>query len=128
MTDTKPAITEDERRVHQRVPHEVEISLTSESNFYTGFTSDISEGGVFIATRETVPVGTEVTFEMKLGSGSVNVTGIVRWARPYTELSDETVAPGVGVQFTNLHPKVAQIVNAFIAKRRDSIFYDDDDL
>lgn len=128
MTDTQPAIPDDERRVHQRVPHEVEISLTSDSNFYTGFTSDISEGGVFIATRETVPVGTEVSFEMKLGSGSVNVTGIVRWARPYSELSDASVAPGVGVQFTNLHPKVAQIVNAFIAKRRDSIFYDDDDL
>jgi uncharacterized protein (TIGR02266 family) len=126
MTDAQVEIPHDERRVHERVPLQVEVSLTSENNFYTGFTSDISEGGLFVATRETVPLGTEVGFEMKLGSGKVNVTGVVRWARPYNPLNED-VAPGVGVEFVNLHPKVAQIINAFIVKRRDSIFYDDED-
>ena len=126
MTDDQP-IPQDERRVHERVPLEVEISLTSESNFYTGFTSDVSEGGIFVATRETIPVGTKLSFDMKLGSGTVKVTGEVRWARAYNELNED-VPPGVGVQFTDLHPKVAQIINAFIAKRRDSIFYDDEEL
>ena len=126
MTD-QPVIPPDNRREHDRVPLQVEVSLTSENNFYTGFTSDISAGGIFVATRETVPVGTQLNFELKLGSGTVQVTGIVRWTRPYNELMED-VAPGVGVQFVNLHPKVAQVVNAFISKRRDSIFYDDDDL
>lgn len=125
MTDENPSIPPDERRTNERVSLEVEVSLTSENNFYTGFTSDISEGGLFIATRETVPVGTELTFELKLGSGVVEVKSIVRWIRPYSELTED-VPPGVGVQFMHLNPKVAQVVNSFIAKRRESIFYDDD--
>jgi uncharacterized protein (TIGR02266 family) len=126
MTE-QPENPHDNRREHERVPLQVEVSLTSENNFYTGFTSDISEGGIFVATRETVPVGTKLTFELKLGSGTIQVNGVVRWTRPYNELM-EGVAPGVGVEFVNLHPKIAQVVNAFIDKRRDSIFYDDDDL
>ena len=127
MTDHEPkAIPHDDRRATERVSLEVEVSLTSQSNFYTGFTSDISEGGVFIATRETVPVGTKLSFDLKLGSGNVSVTGLVRWVREYSSLTED-VPPGVGVQFVDLHPKVAQVINGFISKRRDSIFYDDDD-
>ena len=125
MTDQNSA-THDERREHQRVPLSVEVSLTSENNFYTGFTSDISEGGIFVATREDVPVGTELTFELKLGSGTVNVAGVVRWIRPYNDMYED-VPPGVGVQFLNLHPKVANAINGFIKQRRESIFFDDDD-
>jgi uncharacterized protein (TIGR02266 family) len=127
MTDEQhPAIPHDERRSAERVSLEVEVSLTSENNFYTGFTSDISAGGLFIATRESLPIGTALSFELKLGSGVVQVNGVVRWVREYSALTED-VPPGVGVQFVNLHPKVAQVVNGFISKRRESIFYDDDE-
>ena len=127
MTEQNSPIAHDERREYRRVPLEVEVSLASENNFYTGFTSDISEGGLFIATRELVPVGTSVEFELKLGSGRVQVKGLVRWVREYSDLTEQ-VPPGVGVEFLNLHPKVAAAINAFIGQRRDSLFYDDEEL
>jgi len=117
----------DERRVHRRIPLQVEVSLSSEHNFYTGFTSDISEGGVFVATRESLALGTSVQFDLKLGSGQLQVTGVVRWVREYSALTQE-VPPGVGVEFVDLHPKAAKIINAFIQQRRESLFFDDEEL
>ena len=47
--------------------------MTSEHNFYVGFTEDISEGGLFIATDEPLEPGSPVTFELGLGIGRVRV-------------------------------------------------------
>ena len=121
------AIKPDERRNHERVPIEVEVSLTSENNFYTGFTEDISAGGVFVASHETLPVGTPVTFTLKLGKGVVTCEGTVRWIRepsPYLH----GAPPGYGVSFENLDAKIQSAVHSFIAKRRESLFYDDEPL
>ena len=121
------ALKPDERRIYERVSLEVEVSLTSENNFYTGFTHDISEGGVFVASHETLPLGTELSFSLKLGKGVVHCKGVVRWVRepsPYLQ----GVPPGMGVMFEDLSPKVQDAINDFISGRRESIFYDDDPL
>ena len=116
-----------EKRAHDRIDHRVAVTVTSESNFYTGFTQDISEGGVFVATPDLLPIGAMVEFELALGGGkgTVTVRGEVRWVRELSEYNPDA-PPGFGVRFTNLHPKVADIINAFIDARRDSMFYDDD--
>lgn len=114
-----------ERRQKERFALDVEVTLTSEHNFYTGFTQDISEGGLFISSHEGLPVGTELTFSLKLGRGVVSCRGVVRWVRepsPYLE----GVPPGMGVEFVDLPTKVADAINAFVLDRRDSIFYDDE--
>lgn len=119
------ALKPDERRNHERVSLEVEVSMTSENNFYTGFTQDISEGGVFVASHETLPLGTELSFALKLGKGVVHCKGVVRWIReagPYLQ----GVPPGMGVMFEDLAPKVQAAINDFIAGRRESIFFCDD--
>jgi uncharacterized protein (TIGR02266 family) len=82
-----------------RMCFEVEIGLASESNFYTGLTSDVSSGGVFVSTHQPAASGSEVTLFFVLPSGhSIEVTGVVRWTRTASEDS----APGMGVAFTNL--------------------------
>ncbi|MFK7929059.1 MAG: TIGR02266 family protein [Myxococcota bacterium] len=119
------AIKPDERRDCERVPIEVEVTLNSENNFYTGFTEDISAGGVFVASHETLPVGTVVTFTLKLGKGVVTLIGTVRWVRepsPYLQ----GVPPGYGVSFDNLNENISAAIQSFIAERRESLFYDDD--
>jgi len=107
-----------ERRGNERIAYPVEVSMTSDHNFYVGFTEDISDGGVFIATRTPLPPGTHLEFELGLGKGRVRVEGEVRWIR-------ETDSPGMGIQFVNLHPKIAESINAFLTERREAIFYDD---
>lgn len=113
-----------ERRRNDRVKATVEVSLSSEHNFYTGFTQDISEGGVFVAGIDTLPIGTEVEFDLKLGRGTVRVTGVVRWVRVQSEYVEAPA--GMGLEFRDLHPAAAQKINDFIAAKRDAIFYDDD--
>lgn len=116
-----------ERRSSERVAVDVEVTLTSEHNFYTSFTQDISEGGLFIASHEVLPVGTEIRFSLKLGKGVVSCIGVVRWVREPSPYLDG-VPPGMGVQFTKLPPNVAAAINSFIESRRESIFFDDDPL
>ena len=48
------------RREHVRIPVEVEVTLSSEHNFFVGWSENISEGGLFIATHQLEPLGTKL--------------------------------------------------------------------
>ncbi|MFZ4735401.1 MAG: TIGR02266 family protein [Bradymonadia bacterium] len=114
------------RRRNPRISFEVEVTLESDHNFFTGFSQNISEGGVFVATPHVLPMGTVVEFTFRLAPfpEQVSVRGEVRWTR---ESNDDTSdAPsGMGLQFVDLHPVMAERINAFIDRKRETIFYDD---
>ncbi len=117
---------------HQRIQtrksleSEIELSLESEHNFYTGFTENISSGGLFIATRDLQPIGTvmEISFTIPGYEQKIATRAEVRWLR-LEQLGQHDMMPGVGVRFLDLHPNAAAAINAFIGER-DSLFYDDD--
>ena len=121
----QPALKPHNRRDHDRIAVDVEVTMTSEHNFYTGFTEDISAGGLFISSHETLPIGTELPFSLKRGRGVVSCPGVVPWVREPSPYLDG-VPPGMGVQFDDIPPNVAAAINEFIASRRDAIFFDDD--
>src|SRR5687767_6276653 len=79
---SRVAAANDKRR-HNRVPVEVDIDFSSESNFYNGFTENISEGGVFVATYELKPMGEKVTMKFRLPDSeeTIECEGEVRWIR-----------------------------------------------
>jgi uncharacterized protein (TIGR02266 family) len=114
-----------ERRTQPRIPLNVEVSLESESNFYSGLTQDISSGGVFVATYMPPPVGSEIQLTLALpgAPAPLALRGIVRWARDVKVASDDCPA-GCGVQFLDLSADDAKLIERFLATR-DSIFYDD---
>jgi uncharacterized protein (TIGR02266 family) len=107
-----------------RVRMHTAIDTRSDSNFFTGFSMDISEGGIFIATVESVPRGTPVELDFTLPGGRpLSVSGVVRWARDGNDRTPELM-PGVGVGFTALSPEVAHVISSFVATR-DPMFYPD---
>ncbi|QAT81694.1 DnaK family protein [Corallococcus coralloides] len=107
-----------------RVRMHTTIDTRSDSNFFTGFSMDISEGGIFIATVEAVPRGTPVELDFTLPGGRpLTVNGVVRWARDGNDRTPDLM-PGVGVQFTTLPPEVANAISSFVATR-DPMFYPD---
>jgi uncharacterized protein (TIGR02266 family) len=107
-----------------RVRLQTAIDLRSDSNFFTGFTTDISEGGIFIATVQRLPLGTQVELDFTLpGGGPLRVQGQVRWSREVSDRSPELM-PGLGVQFLDLPPDVAAAISSFIANR-DPLFFPD---
>jgi uncharacterized protein (TIGR02266 family) len=89
-------------REHFRVRVELAVQIGSEHAFYQGLTSDISEGGVFVATHAIRPIGSEIDFAVRLPGLREPIRGLarVRWVRDYSEYSD--TSPGMGLQFVTV--------------------------
>jgi len=117
----------DERRVHPRFHLSLEITLRGDNNFYTGITSDISEGGVFIATHRILEIGTPVIVQFHLSRFDTHVTvhGVVRWIREPkfggSKFGDH-VKPGMGIQFVGLGAREAQLIRNFMQVRTPEFF------
>jgi hypothetical protein len=81
-----------EKRVHPRVAIDVEVScVLKDGGAIPGIAKDISMGGMFIESGDSVSFGTQVTIVGRLpgGEGDSKLPGVVRWAKP----------GGFGVQF-----------------------------
>jgi len=113
-----------ETRCSTRVDLVVDVSFESEHNFYTGFTQNISSGGLFVQTLDLKPVGTNlrIKFTMPELELPVETESIVRWVR---EVGDP-YQRGMGVQFVKLPPFAQQAIHKFI-QQRETLFYDHDD-
>ena len=87
-------------RKNQRLRMEAKITLRSQTNFFMGFSENISEGGIFISTDSPPSVGDAIDVDIPMidGSETVTIKGIVRWHR----LMDNGEASGCGVQFTEI--------------------------
>ena len=124
MSDASESDQTADGRRHTRISYEVAVTLASETNFYTGFTSDISAGGVFVTTVDLLPIGTPVEFELTLAPQAIRVPvrGIVRWLREPD--NDGELPSGFGIEFIELHPRLRDQINAFIEQRGDSLFFE----
>jgi uncharacterized protein (TIGR02266 family) len=107
-----------------RIPMQTQVDMSSDSNVFTGFSTNLGEGGVFVATLNLLPVGTPVDLTFSLpGNTRLTVKGEVRWTR---EIDDRVpdVFPGVGVRFVELGPEATQALHKFVAER-EPLFYPD---
>jgi uncharacterized protein (TIGR02266 family) len=71
--------------------------LTTDASADLGLTTDISEGGIFVATLRRCAVGQPVELELALPTGSLRVAGTVRWVRDTVH-----ICPGLGIAFREL--------------------------
>lgn len=113
-----------ERR--QFVRHDVQVSVdfASEHNFYTGLSNDLSEGGLFIATIDILPIGAPIDLTLTLPGGhAIQARGQVRWVRDYNDNTPE-VAPGMGVQFTQLPGTDSTAIQRFLLEREPFLYCD----
>lgn len=124
QTDAKPLAPQEEMRRTRRAHIVTELNLHSGSNFYTGFTHDISEGGVFVVSYLTEAVGATVTLELGFPADLViHAKGIVRWVREPRDL-DDNEPPGMGIQFVELSEQDRGLIREFV-ENRDPLFHDD---
>lgn len=116
-----------DQRKSPRVDYEVQVDVTSEDNFFTGFIKNISSGGLFIATHIPQPVGTELTvrFTVPTWPKPITARAIVRWVRQYGPHAPDSI-PGMGVQFVDVIPNEAlKAINDFIKTKREPEFFED---
>jgi uncharacterized protein (TIGR02266 family) len=122
---TNDAASEDNRRIYPRFGVDLDVTMSSDHNFYAGFAENISSGGLFIATHVLKPAGEKLEISVNLPDRPrpIRCIGEVRWVREYSERSN--VPPGLGIRFLDLPAEDATAIEQFV-KDREPLFYDDD--
>jgi uncharacterized protein (TIGR02266 family) len=122
MTMSAVQTLESQRR-HDRAELNVEVSLEGDHNFFVGFSENISEGGLFVATHSLREIGSiiRLTFRLPDRALPIEVEAVVRWLRLFNDGSD--VPPGLGLQFVDLSDEDAHTIRAFV-ERRAPLFWD----
>lgn len=111
------------RRQSPRVRMQAAIDLSSDDNFFNGFSSNISDGGLFVATVNLLPLGTDVDLAFTLPSGErIEAKGTVQWVREVNDKLPDAF-PGMGVAFKDLSAQAQEAINGFVAQR-EPLFYD----
>lgn len=123
VVSTYPAAdsSEAERRQVARLGSEFEVEFLDDTHLISGLTQDISQGGLFVATYQSLPLGSLITLALELPGGRIEVQGEVRWARPECEALEQR--PGFGVAFTQLSPEALVALTA-LCRSRPPLYYD----
>ncbi|MBL8921816.1 MAG: TIGR02266 family protein [Myxococcaceae bacterium] len=79
----------------------VKLTYSGVDEFAQRYATNLSDGGMFVRTREPRPVGTELHFKVEIASGLRVLQGlaVVRWTRA---VGDPSGPPGMGLQFRSL--------------------------
>src|SRR6478752_5576470 len=107
-----------------RTPITLKIKFKSANlgQFIERYSVDVSRGGIFIRTKEPLPVGTQLRFEFQLQDASSLIAGdgTVVWIREH-DPARTGVAPGMGVRFDKLAAASQTVLERILADkaRRD---------
>jgi uncharacterized protein (TIGR02266 family) len=103
-----------------RTPITLKIKFKSNSldQFIERYSVDVSRGGIFIRTKEPLPVGTTLRFEFQLQDGSslIGGEGTVVWNRAY-DPARTGVAPGMGVRFDKLTADSQRVLDRILGEK-----------
>jgi hypothetical protein len=92
------------------------IGAYTDNTFWAPRDGDLTEGGVFVATRERLSPGTVVIVHLRLGASKdvVEVIASVCRQRP-----GSSGAPGLALQFLDVQPRAMDRIRRFVAMVRD---------
>jgi uncharacterized protein (TIGR02266 family) len=109
-------------REHDRLSFQAEVTVKSETNFFMGFSENISEGGLFLATLSPPAIGESISIFVKTMEGEeIEVEGIVRWHRS----GPGGLVTGCGVQFRELSPAAHRAFEAIMIQlRKEPLFFE----
>jgi uncharacterized protein (TIGR02266 family) len=111
-----------ERRTVRRLELHVGVGFRSGLSFYTGYTLNISEGGLFVASHMLQPIGSELALTFALPTGpEISVRGIVRWQRD-PQVASPALPPGMGVELQGLTPEDHARIRELVTQR-SALFY-----
>lgn len=105
-----------ERRRHHRVPLKIPVDYSSVDAFFTEFSANINEGGMFIELENPPEIDTEVQLQFDLPGHAdvVQVSGRVVWISDGKDGS----AAGVGIEFQNLDADTRDTINRIVRDLR----------
>lgn len=123
FSPAEPGRSPVERRATPRYAVELEVTVSSEHNFYDGLVRNMGVAGVFIATHTRHTVGDLIDLTIKLPGMDepIKALGEVRWMREYTEHGPE---PGIGVRFSAISESAVSAIERFL-RCREPLLYEE---
>jgi len=110
----------DNKRKAERLHHEIPVAYRSVGSFLTDWATNISQGGVFINTRNPLPVGTEVKILIQLPGVQFpsQLEGRVTRITEFDNHANQV--PGMAVEFTAVEEPMRQEIEVFVDRLRKS--------
>jgi CRP/FNR family cyclic AMP-dependent transcriptional regulator len=108
-----PAPRRSEERARAR------ITFKTASDFFRAYISNLADGGLFIKTTKTLPVGNLLDLEFNLPDTKkvINTTGKVVWTRSQ-DMSTEKKPSGMGTEFIDMDPEDKRLLKNYIASHK----------
>ena len=107
-------------RQGKRTPVTLKIKFKSETleQFIERYAVDVSQGGIFIRTKDPLAVGTQMRFEFQLRDASplIGGEGTVVWTRE-NDPGRPAIAPGMGVRFDRLAEGSQTVLERILADK-----------
>lgn len=110
-----------ESRHVERLGCEFDIEFLDDTHLFSGLTQDISQGGLFVATYQPLPLGSVISLTLELSGSRLEVQGEVLWARAECEALEQR--PGFAVAFRQLSPEALAVLTEF-CRSRPPHYYD----
>jgi len=105
----------------ERVPRKIcllEVKCSIDGNSFTGIGLDISNGGLFIDSKESLDIGKVVELEFKLfedDKNNIRCRGAVTWYNRRPDPIKPDYPNGFGVRFVDLEVLTVQRINEYLA-------------
>ncbi len=108
----------EERRRFPRAQLVFRVDYRTPEALFNEFAENISEGGIFIKTKNPLEVGTEIIIEFLLPvlKEPIRVKGRVEWHTNLPGVSHHP--PGMGVSFQELSPEDKEKINRVVRELR----------
>ena len=111
-----------EKRTAMRMVLHAQVNVKSESNFFMGFTENISEGGIFVSTLSPPDMGEKVELAVAVEGGDpIPLVGTVRWHRT----GEDGNPTGCGVQFDAMDDDQRRTIEMLLVTlEKEPLFHD----
>jgi type IV pilus assembly protein PilZ len=102
-----------ERREHKRKPVSMVINYETLDQFFEDYVTNISLGGVFIQSKNPLPIGTRLKIKFALPelANPIETTGVVAHV---VNLDDEGDMHGMGIRFADLDPESKKLIDKLV--------------
>jgi uncharacterized protein (TIGR02266 family) len=107
--------------VSSTAPVRIRLRFASFDAFIERFAPNVTRGGVFIASRTPLPIGSTFAFEIQLAGGEVALAGDgkVTWVKAFDQAAPQK-PHGMGVQFLRLDNPSRELLNKILARKAAS--------
>jgi uncharacterized protein (TIGR02266 family) len=105
-----------ERRRSNRAEFIVRVGYATVDEFFSDFSRDINEGGLFIETDFPCPVGTEISLSFQLPGTEECMDTTGRVVRVTRDRGSEPA--GMGIEFDSLNPEFRDRIDSLVRSLR----------